>query len=104
MVRETSQAEVVLAANHIKTYNPIAYAATEPAPVALDASATANCYVVARAGRYEFDATTMGNGAVTPPDAVFFAENIIFPAGEIPFHYSPRPPEYVREYAAQIRK
>jgi hypothetical protein len=42
--------------------------------------------------------------AVTPPDAVFFAENIIFPAGEIPFHYSPRPPEYVREYAAQIRK
>lgn len=37
-------------------------------------------------------------------DAVFFAENIIFPAGEIPFHYSPRPPEYVREYAAQIRK
>ena len=73
MVRETSQAEVVLAANHIKTYNPIAYAATEPAPVALDASATANCYVVARAGRYEFDATTMGNGAVTPPDAAYTA-------------------------------
>ena len=73
MVRETSQAEVVLAANHIKTYNPIAYAATEPAPVALEASATANCYVVARAGRYEFDATTMGNGAVTPPDAAYTA-------------------------------
>ena len=73
MVRETSQAEVVLAANHIKTYNPIAYAATEPAPVALDALATANCYVVARAGRYEFDATTMGNGAVTPPDAAYTA-------------------------------
>ena len=73
MVRETSQAEVVLAANHIKTYNTIAYAATEPAPVALDASATANCYVVARAGRYEFDATTMGNGAVTPPDAAYTA-------------------------------
>ena len=42
--------------------------------------------------------------AVTPPDAVFFAENIIFPAGKILFHYSPRPPEYVWEYAAQIRK
>ena len=71
--RDVAKAEVVLAANHIKTYNPIAYAATEPAPVALDASATANCYVVARAGRYEFDATTMGNGAVTPPDAAYTA-------------------------------
>lgn len=69
MVRETSQAEVVLAANHIKTYNPIAYAATEPAPWRSMPRRRPNCYVVARAGRYEFDATTMGNGAVTPPDA-----------------------------------
>ena len=28
---------------------------------------------MARAGRYEFDATTMGNGAVTPPDAAYTA-------------------------------
>ena len=73
MVRETSKAEVVLGANHIKTYNPFVYAASEAAPFALDAAATANCYVVPRAGRYAFDATTMGNGAVTPPDAEYAA-------------------------------
>lgn len=73
MVRETSQAEVVLGANRIKTYNPFAYAAAGEAPVALDAAGTANCYVVSRAGCYEFDATTMGNGAATPPDASYAA-------------------------------
>lgn len=73
MVRETLQAEVVLEANHIKTYNPFAYAGTGEAPVALDAAGTANCYVVTRAGAYEFDATTMGNGAATPPDASYAA-------------------------------
>lgn len=73
MVRETSQPEVVLSANHIKTYNPFVYAAADAAPVALDASATANCYVVPQAGRYEFDATTMGNGVVTLPDAAYTA-------------------------------
>lgn len=73
MVRETTKTEVVLEANHIKTYNPFAYAAAGEAPVALDVSGTANCYVVARAGCYEFDATTMGNGAATPPDASYAA-------------------------------
>lgn len=71
MVRETSLAAVVLEANHIKTYNPFAYVPTEPASVALDACGTANCYVVPGAGSYEFDATTMGCGAATPPAAEY---------------------------------
>lgn len=78
MIRETSQADVLLEANHIKTYNPFTYAATEAAPTALDESATANCYVVPRAGCYSFDATTMGNGAVTPPDANYAAAGSTF--------------------------
>jgi len=69
MVRTTSKEEVVLEANHLKTYNPLEYAAEAQAPVALDAVASANCYVVSGAGCYDFDATTMGNGAVTQGDA-----------------------------------
>lgn len=75
MVRETSDAEVVLEANHVKTYNPFAYVPAGEAPVALDASGTANCYVVARAGCYEFDATTMGCGVATPRDASYAARS-----------------------------
>lgn len=81
-VRETSQQTVTLDANHLKTYNPFVYAPTGVASVPLDEEATANCYVVPRAGCYDFDATTMGNGAATPSDAGYAASGTAFGCAE----------------------
>lgn len=66
MIRETSQKEILLEANHVKTYNPFAYEAEAPTAEPLDVLQTANCYVVSHAGTFDFDATTMGNGEPTP--------------------------------------